>query len=372
MDVLLIEPEYYTKFPPLGLMKLASYHKSRGDEVKFVRGINYDLEYNPDKIEITSLFTYAWQPVHKAIEYYRKRFPDAEIELGGIYASIMPERLKSIYPFLHIHIGLFDEAERYLPNYDILNGIKKWKDWDSSLVFTSRGCIRKCPFCVVPRLEGAISPVLSNIKDYIYPGHKKIILLDNNFLASPKWKTILKELKDIKMPVDFNQGLDARLIDEEKARLLADLKVASHGLTFRFAYDYLEEKSAVSNAIDMLSNYGIKRRYILIYTLYNFYDYNKAIGDTPETFLERINDVLEMKCTIYPMRFEPLDSLKKNQYVSPLWTQNQLDAIPKARRVIGYGGAFPPYDGLVNKFKNAVDFDDAFSLRPEKRTTFKR
>jgi hypothetical protein len=168
---------------------------------------------------------------------------------------------------------------------------------------------------VVPRLEGAISPVLSNIKDYIYPGHKKIILLDNNFLASPKWKTILKELKDINMPVDFNQGLDARLIDEEKARLLADLKVASHGLTFRFAYDYLEEKVQYPMQLICYPTTGLKEDISYIY-FNNFYDYNKAIGDTPETFLERINDVLEMKCTIYPMRFEPLDSLKKNQYVS--------------------------------------------------------
>jgi len=366
MNVLLIEPEYYTKFPPLGLIKLASYHKSRGDEVKLVRGIDSDLNFNPDKIEITSLFTYAWQPVHKAIEFYRNRFPDANMELGGIYASIMPERIKSIYPFLSIHIGLCNKAERYLPNYDILKDIKKWKDWNSSIVFTSRGCIRKCPFCVVPKLEGAISPFLSNIRDYIYPGHNKIILLDNNFLASPKWEIILKELNDINLPVDFNQGLDARLVDEEKARMLADIKVS----TYRFAYDYLGEKAAVSTAIDMLSDYGIKRRYIMIYALYNFYDNNRDIGDTPETFLERINDVLEMGCTIYPMRFEPLNSLKKNRYISPFWDQSQLDAIPRARRVIGYGGAFPPYEGLVNKFKNAENFNEAFSLRPEKKVTF--
>jgi hypothetical protein len=344
-------------------MKLASYHKSRGDDVKFVRGINNDLNFNPDKIEITSLFTYAWQPVHKAIEFYRNRFPDANMELGGIYASIMPERVKTIYPFLSIHIGLCKEAERYLPNYDILKDTKKWNDWDGSMIFASRGCVRRCPFCVVPRLEGSISPVLSNVQNYIYPGHKRIILLDNNFLASPNWKIILKELKEINLPADFNQGLDARLMDEEKAGMLANLKVS----TYRFAYDYLGEKAAVSAAIDMLSDQGIKRRYILIYSLYNFYDENKTIGDTPKTFLKRINDVLEMGCTIYPMRFEPLNSLKKNQYISRYWKKSQLEAIARARRVIGYGGAFPPYEGLINKFKDASDFDDAFRLRPEKK-----
>ena len=366
MNVLLIEPEYYTRFPPLGLMKLASYHRSRGDEIKYVRGLDSDLNFNPDKIEITSLFTYAWEPVHDAIEFYRNIFPDANMQLGGIYASIMPERLKSIYPYLNIHIGLCKEADNYLPDYDILKDIKKWKDWKSSLIFSSRGCLRKCPFCVVPKLEGTIRPALEDIQEYIHPGHKNIILLDNNFFASPRWKVILKELKDIDLPVDFNQGLDARLIDEEKARLLADIRVPSKS-SFRFAYDYLDEKSAISDALDLLSDYGVKRRNILIYALYNFYDLDKALGDTPETFLERVNDVLEMRCTIYPMRFEPLNSLKKNQYISPLWNQSQLDAIQKARRVIGYGGAFPPYDGLVKKFSRAKDFEEAFRLRPEKR-----
>lgn len=127
MNILLVEPEYYTKFPPLGLMKIASYHRSRGDEVRFVRGLDKDLNFSPDKIEITSLFTYAWQPVHKAIEFYNSRFPDAIVELGGIYASILPERIRTIYPFLNIHIGLYKEAERYLPNYDILKDKRNGK-----------------------------------------------------------------------------------------------------------------------------------------------------------------------------------------------------------------------------------------------------
>lgn len=360
MDILLVEPEYYTKFPPLGLMKLASYHKSRGDDVEYVRGIDNNLNFYPDKIEITSLFTYAWQPVHKAIEFYKNKFPDANMALGGIYASLMPGRIKTIYPFLDIHVGLCEKAEHYMPDYDILNGTKKWNDWDGSMIFSSRGCVRRCPFCVVPRIEGHISPALSDIQNYVYPGHKRIILLDNNLLASPNWRQVLKELKDIGLPTDFNQGLDARLVDEEKAGMLADLKSA----TYRFAYDYLGEGESVFAAVDMLSDQGIKIRRILIYSLYNFYDESKAIEDTPETLLKRIRDVLEMGCASYPMRFEPLDSLKKNQYVSPRWTEIQLEAIAKARRVMGYGGAFPPINGLINKFKNATDFDDAFRVRP--------
>ena len=64
------------------------------------------------------------------------------------------------------------------------------------------------------------------------------------------------------------------------------------------------------------------------------------------------------------MRYEPLNSLVKNKYASPHWTLRQLEMVARARRVLGTGGAFPPYTALVNKFKAALSFEEAFSLRP--------
>lgn len=358
MKVLLVEPNYYTRYPPLGLMKLASYHRSRANEVKLVKGINEDINFDPDRIEITSLFTYAWKSVHEAIEFYHNAFSDVEIRVGGIYASLMPERIKSFYPFVNIHTGLYEELESYLPSYDILSDVEKWANWDSSIMFTSRGCIRNCPFCMVPKIEGKIRSVIDDIQRFIYSGHKKIILWDNNFLASPNWKKIIEDLHDLDLLIDFNQGLDARLINEEKARMLASLRFR----LLRLAYDDIKEKKAVTNAVELLSNYGIKKRNISIYTLYNFYDSEHSYGDNPSTFFDRIRYISKLGCVSYPMRFEPLYSLQKNQYISPFWTSKQLDLIAKARRVIGYGGAFPPYEGLVKKFNNADTFEEAFSL----------
>lgn len=362
MNVLLVEPDYYSKYPPLGLMKLASYHRSRGDKIKLIRGIDKNLNFNPDKILITSLFTYAWRPVHKAIESYHQQFPDARLEVGGIYASMMPGRLRSSFQFAEVHVGLHDAAEGYMPAYDILEDTDKWKKWDASILFTSRGCIRKCPFCIVPKIEGKIRSNIIDIPNYIYPGHKRIILWDNNFLASPTWKDALIDLKEIGLKVDFNQGLDARLINEENATLLSELKSP----IYRLAYDFIEEKNNLMKAVDLLAENGIKRRRILIYSLYNFYGDAPSYNDTPESFLQKIKDILELGCVAYPMRFEPNDSLKKNQYVSRLWTAEQLEAVADARRVIGYGGAFPPYEGLIKKLKNAGGFDEAFSLYPAK------
>jgi len=284
------------------------------------------------------------------------------MEVGGIYASMMPHRISSSYSFLKVRVGLYEAAEHYLPAYDILKNTEKWQKWDASILFTSRGCIRKCPFCIVPKLEGKIRSNIKDIQNYIYPGHKRIILWDNNFLASPTWKDALTELKEIGLQVDFNQGLDARLIDEERAQLLSELKMP----IIRMAYDFIEEKNNIIKAVDLLSGYGIRRRNILIYTLYNFYSKNSSYNDTPEAFHAKIKDILELGCVAYPMRFEPNNSLKKNQYISPLWTAEQLEAVADARRVIGYGGAFPPYEGLIKKVNKANGFDDAFHLYPLK------
>lgn len=362
MRVLLVEPDYYTKYPPLGLMKLASYHRSRGNKIKLVRGLQEELHFNPDIIEITSLFTYAWLPVHRAIEHYHKLVPDAKINVGGIYASVMSDRVKSFYPYVNVHVGLFEPAEKYMPAYDILETVDKWKSWDSSILFTSRGCIRNCPFCVVPKIEGKMRSVISEVENYIYPTHKKVILWDNNFLASPEWKKTIMNLKETGLKIDFNQGLDARLIDDDNAIMISELKMP----IIRMAYDWAGEKKAIIKAVDVLAKQGIRRRNILFYTLYNFFDPDKEYGDTPEQFLDKVRDIFELGSNSYPMRFEPLYSLKKNQYISPLWTEEKLEAVAKARRVIGFGGAFPPYEGIVKKFKNAIDFMDAFHLDPVK------
>ena len=365
MKILLVEPDYYTKYPPLGLMKLASYHRSHGNNVKLVSGIDKSINFDPDRIEITSLFTYAWKPVHQSITFYHNLFPEAKIMVGGIYASLMPDHIKALFPFVNTHFGLFDKAEHYLPAYDILLDTEKWKDWDSSILFTSRGCIRNCPFCAVPKLEGKIRSTVGDVEKWIFDGHKKVVIWDNNFLASPDWKKVLKKLHELDLNVDFNQGLDARLINEEKARMLAKLKTSM----LRMAYDNIDEKEAITKAVNLLTKYGVRKKKILFYMLYNFYDTAQSCGDTPNTFLARIKDIFELGCVSYPMRFEPLNSLKKNQYISPLWTAEHLDLIARARRVIGYGGSFPPYEGLVKKFQNAKDFNEAFRLKPIKSSS---
>ncbi len=343
---MLVEPDYYTRYPPLGLLKLGSFERELGNTVSLVRG--FEEVPRPDRIYVTSLFTYSWIPVHRAVHNYKKRFPKVPVALGGIYASLLPDHAV-LSGADEVHVGLFPEAENLMPAWDLI------PEWDGSILFASRGCVRKCGFCSVPKLEGRPSAFKYSIKDYIWPEHTRVILWDNNILGNENWKDIMEELAALKIGIDFNQGLDARLLTEDVAELLAKLKLVS----LRLAYDYRGVGPYVEKALERLEAAGIRRRRAVVYTLYNYID-------DPEDFRERVTEILTWGAVSYPMRFEPLTSLKKNAYVSPRWTKEDLEMVAQARRVLGYAGAFPPYEGLVRKLQAAKDFSEAFSLRPPK------
>lgn len=304
--------------------------------------------FRPDKIYITSLFTYAWEPVHDVIRYYSDKFKTAEIVVGGIYATLCPDHLRDTFKNrIRIHKGLFNKIDNILPDYSLVPG------WKASIVFSSRGCIRKCPFCSVHALEPEFQ-ARKSIRKLIYPGHKKVIFWDNNILASPYWRDIFYELHDLGLQVDFNQGLDARLLTEEVALRLTLLKIP----LVRLAYDTAGIRQDLQKAIERLKEVGFRGRRITVYCLYN--DEN----DDPDNFLSRIKDLLEWGVVAYPMRYEPLEPKPKNTYVSPNWTAKQLDMVQRARRIIGYGGALPPYEGLKKKILKAKTLEQAFKLRP--------
>jgi len=347
LHVLLVEPEYHTRFPPIGLLKLASYHRLRGDSVELVRG-RVSPKKKPDSIYVTSLYTWAWRPVWQAVRFYKDMFPTAEVWLGGVYASLMPEHAaKSGADY--VHVGVFEEAEGLMPAYDLV------PEWDGSIVFSSRGCNNRCPYCAVWRIEGGLSHCRRSIKDLVYPGHTRIILWDNNVLQNPHWREVFDELiwfcKVRGMKVDFNQGLDARLFTDEVAEKLSMMRL----MCVRLSYDRDEVGPFVERAIEMLSERGMRRRSVLVYVLYNF-------DDDPEGFFKRVRDVLMWGAVVYPMRFEPLNALERWKHVGPKWTREELELVEDFRRVYGYGGTLPPYGWLVERFRKAECFEEAFKL----------
>lgn len=336
--ILLVEPDYYSQYPPLGLLKLSTYHKNLGNTTELVHGTNATISQEPDVIYITSLFTWSWEPVWKAVRFYSTNFPNSELWLGGLYASLMPEHaaLSGIRPE-RICRGLFAKAEKLCPDYSL---VPEWNKKDkASIIFSSRGCVRNCGFCAVPQLEGRIRSNTPSIKDLIWPEHTKVILFDNNFLASPNWKRVLNEIKKLDLRVDFNQGLDARLVSQTAAKMISQIKIDK---VVRLSYDYRKMGPDVKRAITILKSAGIKGKSILVYTLYNF-------TDDPQDFFDRMRDILRWGAVCYPMRYEPLRTLFKNQYVAPKWDSSKLDAIQRARRVIGFGGAFAPHVGMLRE-----------------------
>lgn len=348
--VILVEPKYYTKYPPLGLLKLSAYHKNLGDTTELVKGIMDSVSEEPDIIYVTSLFTWAWKPVWEAVHFYSRLFPKADLWLGGLYASLMPEHaaLSGVNP-KNIFKGIFRKAEDICPDYSLV------PDWNNkvsgSIIFSSRGCIRACTFCAVPCIEGKLNAEKHSIKHLIWEGHKRVILFDNNFLASPGWEQVLDEIAELDLGVDFNQGLDARLLSRRAAKKISGLRTDRF---VRLSYDSLDMRPYVEKAISLLKSEGVDARNILVYALYNF-------TDNPQDLFVRIKNTLSWGAVSYPMRYQPINALSKNTHVSPNWDAVRLDAVQKARRIIGSGGAFPPYEGMLKvKVQGCSTFDEAF------------
>jgi hypothetical protein len=355
--ILLVEPNYYTQYPPLGLLKLSTLYKAQGHEVRFIRGLSLVTRFVPDEIKVTSLFTWAWRPVWEAVAFYRALFPKAKISLGGVYASLTPDHARQSGAD-EVFTGLLSEAEDLLPDYSL---VPEWHgERAASILFSSRGCVRSCSFCAVPALEGKPfqSRPSTRIKHLVHPDHKRVIMWDNNILGEAHWPDVAAELQDMQVEVDFNQGLDARFITDKVAATLKGLNIP----TIRLAYDFATMRKSLMKAISALRGAGLStRRYghICTYVLFNY-------KDTPEELFTRVRDLLAWGIAAYPMRYQPLNgdyAFEKDSYVSPGWTPEELEMVAAARRVIGYGGAFPPYEGLVKKFADARDFHDAFGLR---------
>lgn len=173
--------------------------------------------------------------------------------------------------------------------------------------FTTRGCVNSCSFCAVPKIEGQFREI-SNFTP-------RPIVCDNNFLACSRkhFDNVIDKLK--LMPyVEFNQGLEARLFRTYRASRIAELKVRD----VRFAFDSAGKEGELANAIKLARQNGIKKVSILM--LYGF-------TDTPADALYRAKYLQSIGADeIYPMRYQPLTSTRKNSFVNTKtgWTEYEL------------------------------------------------
>ncbi|OHB60276.1 MAG: hypothetical protein A2167_02305 [Planctomycetes bacterium RBG_13_46_10] len=271
--ILLVEPDFpiasksknHAHFLPIGLLKIGTYHKQNGDCVKLVRGLKHCV-FKPDRILITSLFTYWSKYVHEAAEFYHKAYPKARVEIGGIYASLMPEHCKKNSPFAYVYQGLYRRgvAEKVVPDYSLLP-----EDLDYQIIHTSRGCTRRCTFCGTWKIEPEFKCV-DSIKELI--GKRRLVFYDNNLLANPKIDRILREISEYrfenryKLSCESQSGFDLRLLTPELARLLKAARFVNPRVAWDGSY---KDRARIKKAIGYLKDAGYNHTDIFVFMIYN-------------------------------------------------------------------------------------------------------
>jgi len=432
-NILLVEPNYKNKYPPIGLMKIATFHKNRGDIVELYKGeAPYTKISQADKVYITSLFTFYYDITIKCIQHYQKYIHNDNIYVGGIAATLLTSDIQKDTGINNIIRGqLFDSkllgySEKInidsLPlDYDILDDISYvYPASNNYFIYTSRGCKRGCEFCAVPTLEPEFittNNVIKQIKriDELYGQKRNMLIMDNNTLFSDQLEPIVNDLislgfngeKDYISPnpfilmmnkikrrkqknanytkqlddiayylnsfvknisnkgnvskryielidqinssgitwrvlknneselaeiiekyrskpkvvryIDFNQGIDSRLINNKNCALIAKLPIRP----FRIAYDNVKDtkvflkatRIAIKNKISDFSNY----------ILYNF-------EDKPTELWQRLFNAItfynknKLNAFSFPMKYAPINE-KNRLYIGKYWNKKYLSAI---------------------------------------------
>ena len=236
-------------FPNLALMKLAAWHKAQGDSVEW-----YDpLFSRSDRIYASKVFTFT---------------PDFQD-----YAAGDPEPIRGGTGY-DPSVKLPDEVEQMIPDYSL------YPDFPDAIGFLTRGCIRNCPWCKKKKKEGSLREV--DDIERVAAGRKEVVLLDNNFLAADKEfvREQLEKAARLRLKLDFNQGLDARLVTPENARLLTACRWIRY---IRFSCDTVAMIEPIRSAVKLVREAGFRRE-IFVYMLVN------DIGDA-ETRLRALVDL---------------------------------------------------------------------------------
>jgi hypothetical protein len=373
--ILLLEPGYKNKYPPLGLMKIAQYHGPNGkkDLVTFRKGPDPALPMQAwDRVYITTLFSFEYQKIAETIDFALKAVHGhtQRVFVGGIAASLMHERFLAEPRWRGVRFirGLLDKplpealqlsafdgdfyaddrgdtlVEDLIPDYSILDQIDyRYPVRDAYFAYASRGCIRKCHFCGVPKLEGAqrdATPLTAFVQgvDKMYGPRRDLMLMDNNVVASARFKEIIAEIRDLgftpgaklKRPgervpaqrrVDFNQGVDARILCKDRMYLRELSSICLSPL--RIAFDHLGLKAPYETAIRYAHEFAMND--LSNYMLYNFHD-------SPADLFERmylnvrLNEELKIRIYSFPMRFQPTD-LADRSHIGPKWNKYFLRSV---------------------------------------------
>ena len=370
--ILLVEPGYRNKYPPLGLMKLSAYHKGRGDFVRFAklglggsRADRSSLSGPWDRVYVTTLFSFEWKRTAAAIDEaigLASNQPE-RVFVGGIAASLMHDSflaeprwagvrfIKGILdgpPATALQLSLEDcefgaedldapPIDELTPDYGILTDMDYvYPVRDAYFGFASRGCVRKCSFCGVPKLEGAqreMPPIAKLIEgvDKAHGPKKDLVLMDNNITASSRYREVIAEIRGLgfipgatlardggppqKRRVDFNQGVDARILSKSPMFLKEMASICISPL--RIAFDHIGMRKVYETAVRMAADNSILS--LSNYMLFNFMDSPKDLYDRMALNIA-LNEELGIRIWSFPMRYQPIE-LKDRSHVGKRWNR---------------------------------------------------
>ena len=280
------------RFPNLACMKISSYHKSQGNNVKLL--LSYDDIENYDKIFLSKVFTDT--PVPEGITEL------SWVEYGGTgffydKAESLPYEIEHSMPDYHLYDEFVEMA--------LENGVKKKEleyYTDYSIGFATRGCIRGCSFCVNKNYRQCLKH--SPISEFLDKDRKYICLLDDNVLSCRDWKEIFEELNATGKRFQFKQGMDERLLTDEKCEVIFNSNWIGD---YIFAFDNIKDRRLVERKLQLIRQHTDK-----IPKFYCFCGYNH---DTPDVYpadfwakdvedlLERIQILMSYHALPYVMRY---------------------------------------------------------------------
>ena len=318
-----------------------------------------------DRVYVTTLFSFEWKRTSAAIDFALRavRGQAERVFVGGIAATLMFDEFRREPRWAGVRFikGLLDQPpaislelstedgdfgaddvagppiEELVPDYSILQHIPyTYPVRDAYFGYASRGCVRKCSFCGVPKLEGGqremppITSLVEGVNEQFGP-KKDLILMDNNVAASTRYKEVVAEIRDVgfengatferagagsaKRRVDFNQGVDARILSKTPMYLKEMSTICIDPL--RIAFDHVGMLRVYERSVEMAADYGLTS--LSNYMLYNFMD-------TPNDLYERmrinidLNERLGVRIWSFPMRYLPV-TMKDRSHVGKNWNR---------------------------------------------------
>jgi hypothetical protein len=310
------------RFPNLVCEKISGFYKEKGAEVKLLMDYEHLLEY--DEVFISKVFTDTWVPEWISsgvnIETMITNLPN-NIHIGGTgfffdHAPNLPEEIEHHIPDYHLYddwianeVASTEEEHRLQKkNFNLKSFMVQFKEYtDYSIGFMTRGCFRKCPFCVNQKYDHVFRHSL--LDEFYDPTRKKVCLLDDNFLGCPAWRDILKELMALKKPFKFKQGMDERLLTQERCELLFSVPYDGD---YTFAFDNISDYNLIHRKLKLIRKYS-RATNIKFYVLVGF---ESTDVDDIENMWRRVALLMRYRCLPYIMRYQNKNDTpwKKSKY----------------------------------------------------------